>query len=164
MSGKGGTQKRSLDWRGRRDSIDEITRRLDELLRDMGDATDAVQGRAGLDGDSLETARQIWQARRERDRIFGATLAADPGWDILLELFIGMGEGRDVTVATASASTGINEATVLRCIAHLADARLVARQPHPFDDQATYLSLTDRALAMMSEYLARTRDLGAVAA
>jgi len=156
--------KSTIDWRGRRDGIDEIARRLDELLRAMGDVSQAGRPGAGLDGDSLEAARQVWRARRERDRIFGATLAADPGWDILLDLFIAMGERREVTIAATSASTGIEEETVLRCIAHLANARLVAGQPQRFDEQTTCLSLTDQALAMMSEYLARTRELGAAAA
>ena len=158
-----GQEKERIDWPQRRDSIDEIARRLDELLRDMADVPAAHEG-GGLTDGVLEAARQAWEARRERERIFGSSLGPDPAWDLLLELFIAKGEGREATAATVSAASGLPEATVLRCIAHLADARLVGRQPHPFDTETVYLTLTDRAVAMISDFLARTMPASGAAA
>src|SRR4051794_1646470 len=34
----------------------------------------------------LEAAREVYDARRARERIFGPGLFADPSWDILLDL------------------------------------------------------------------------------
>jgi hypothetical protein len=147
---------KAIDWSQRRDSIDEIARRLDELLLAMAEVPQSEDAVVNVGGGALAEARRIWRARRERERIFGATLAADPAWDILLDLFIAQGEGRKVTVSSASAATSVPEATVLRCIAHLVEAQLVARQPQRDDAANIYLMLTDRAVSMISEYLGRT--------
>jgi hypothetical protein len=148
--------KPAVERRELRDSIDQIARRLDELLRDMADVSPPMDAKTDLQAAALETARRLWRARRERDRIFGSTLAADPAWDILLDLFIAMGEGREVTVASVSAATGVPEPIVLRCIAHLVEAKLVARQVRPVGRDTMFLTLTERAVAMMSEFLDRT--------
>lgn len=155
-------RKPEFDRRERRDSIDEIARRLDELLRDMADVSSPAEAKAGPKVAVLDSARRFWRARRERERIFGSALAADPAWDILLNLFISTGEGREATIASASAATGLPEPLVLRCIAHLAEAKLVARQARQSDEKITFLTLTDRAVTMISEYLDRTtKELGA---
>lgn len=159
------TARTAIDWAQRRDSIDEIARRIDELLLAMADFPQSDHAPAHVQDTALEEARRLWRSRRERERIFGAVLAADPAWDILLDLFIARGEGRKVTVRSASAATSVPEATVLRCIAHLVEAKLLARQPHPADPDNIYLMLTDRAMEMMSEYLAGTSTgVGGVAA
>jgi hypothetical protein len=149
----------------RRDGIDEIARRLDELLRDMADVPPPAEAKAGVDAAVLSVARRVWRTRRERERIFGSMLAADPEWDILLHLFISKAEGREVKVAGAAAATGLSEAIVLRCIAHLAEAKLVARQARASSETVMCLTLTDQAVSMISEYLDRASiELGVAAA
>ena len=144
-----------------RDSIDEIARRLDELLRAMADVAPPAEARADLQAAGLDTARRFWRARRERDRIFGTALAPDPAWDILLDLFIAAGEGREVTVASVSAATVLPPPLVLRCIAHLAEARLVTCQAQTSSEKIMFLTLTERAVAMIAEYLDHlTNELG----
>ena len=155
----------AIDWAQRRDSIDEIARRIDELLLAMADFPQSDHAPSDVQGGALEEARRIWRSRRERERIFGSILAADPAWDILLDLFIAHGDDKKVTVQSAAAATSVPEATVLRCIAHLVEAKLLARQPNPGDSRNIYLMLTDRAMEMMSEYLGRaTTGSGGVAA
>lgn len=146
----------SIDWAHRRDSIDEIARRIDELLLAMADFPKSDHSHPDVQDGVLIEARRIWRSRRERERIFGSVLASDPAWDILLDLFIARGEGRKVTVQSAAAATSVPEATVLRCIAHLVEAKLLARQPQPGDLDNIYLMLTDRAMEMMCEYLAHS--------
>lgn len=156
--------KPPIDWAERRDSIDEIARRIDELLLAMADFPQSDHAPTDLRDGALDEARRIWRSRRERERIFGSVLASDPAWEILLDLFIARGEGRNVTVRSAAAATSVPEATVLRCIAHLVEAKLLARQPRPADPDNIYLMLTDRAMEMMSEYLGRTTGAGGVGA
>ena len=150
----GGPPKRPDNWNDRRNSIDDIARRLDELLRDMADVPAAPA--EGLRDSVLEAARQAVRARRERQRIFGSVLKADPGWDLLLELFIATGERRHVTVADISAGISLDEQTILRCIAYLAEQKLVARQPRPFEGEAMHLILTEGAVTMIADHLHRT--------
>lgn len=152
---KGSPGKSAIGWPERGDSIDDIARRLDELLQSMGDDSQPSRASLGPGDPAIEAARRVCRVRQERDRLFGPILAEDPAWYILLHLFIAKGEGREVSVASAGAATGLAEPIVLRCIAHLAEAKLVAREPRPFDDDVMYLTLTERGLSMMSEYLDR---------
>ncbi len=145
--------------------IEEIVRRLDELLRAMDEVPAA--GPAGIiaqDG-MLEAARHALWAQRERERVFGRGLFADPAWDILLELFVAGAEGRQANVVSVCAAAGVPETVALRCIALLVAGKLVRRQPHSADPQGIYLVLSDSGAATLCEYLSQTmKDAGGAAA
>jgi|GEM_PF-2209648 len=137
-------------------NMEDIVRRLDQLLRTMSDLPESPAAVSEVQDGMADSARREYRDRRERERVFGSGIAADPAWDILLDLFIAREEGRDVTVFSVSAATAVAEGTVLRCIAHLVEAKLIARGPHSSDPRSIFLTLTDRAAGMMSDYFSRT--------
>jgi hypothetical protein len=141
---------------GRTDNMEDIARRLDELLRAMADLPEPQPGTHTAEDGMVGPARLEYRARRERERVFGAGILADPAWDILLDLFIARNEEREVTVFSVSRATAVAESVVLRCIAHLVDAKLVARGPHAPDPGSIRLLLTERAIALMCDYFSRT--------
>lgn len=143
-----------------RGSIDEIARRLDHLLRTMAEVPSLEPPATVRDG-ALKAARRAWKARRERERIFGPGLVANPAWDILLDLFLAHAEDREVTVFGVCASTTVDEWTVVRWIANLVEAKLVTRQSTAADPRSIKLTLTDQGLAMMCDYFNRVADLDA---
>jgi hypothetical protein len=98
----------------------------------------------------LDAAREVYDTRRMRERIFGAGLFADPSWDILLDLFISKREGRKVTISSACIAASAPTTTATRHISHLVQVGLINRIPHPSDARSAYLELTATAEAKLS--------------
>lgn len=145
--------------------MDDITRRLDDLLKAMAEVSPAEPAAGSVGADKLEAARRARAERRERERVFGASIFGDHGWCILLDLFIAFEEGREVTVFTMCRDIPVPEGAVLRCVATLIEAQLVLRQSQAPDPRRISLALTDRGLAMMCDYFNRVAAIpGAVAA
>jgi Fic family protein len=112
----------------------------------------------------LEAAREIYDARRTRERIFGPGLFADPSWDILLDLFISKREGRKVTISSACIAASAPTTTATRHISHLVQVGLVVRVPHPSDARSAYLELSaagDTKLSRLFREMMRAADIGA---
>lgn len=134
--------------------MEEITRRLDELVRTVSDPLAAGSPPAIKDGILL-AARRAWRARRERQLIFGESILADLPWDILLDLFIARIEGRRVTVSSTALAIGSSDATVARWAAQLIETKLVT-SGGAIGASDRMLSLTDEGLNLMCDYFLRT--------
>ena len=135
--------KRASSRAASRDMILEIELLLQRLLfltTDEETETDAL----------LDAAREVYDTRRMRERIFGAGLFADPSWDILLDLFISKREGRKVTISSACIAASAPTTTATRHISHLVQVGLVKRIPHPSDARSAYLELSSTAEAKLS--------------
>jgi hypothetical protein len=98
----------------------------------------------------LETAREVYDTRRLRERIFGRGLFSDPSWDILLDLYISNREARKVTISSACIAASAPSTTATRHIAHLVQRGLVLRIPHPADARSSYLELSPKADAKLT--------------
>ncbi|HEX8191655.1 MAG TPA: hypothetical protein VF552_02025 [Allosphingosinicella sp.] len=103
--------------------------------------------------DLLAAARRMATARRVRDEVFGNGQFLNPGWNILLELFVAGEEGRNVTIKSACVAACVPQSTALRHIAYLVDIRLAIRAQHPSDARSAYLKLSDRGRAKMVAFL-----------
>lgn len=101
-----------------------------------------------------ELAAAIYRNRRARARHFDADLFFDPGWDMLLELFVAGAEGRRVSVKEACAAACCPLTTGLRWLALLEERGLVIKLPDGDDRRRTYISLSTRARRLMRRYLA----------
>jgi Winged helix DNA-binding domain len=130
-------------------AIAEVTRRLQATLNlvPIHSSPAAIE-----DARLLAIAKDAVRSRRDRDSIFGHELFCDPAWDILLELFIGRLERREISVKSACLASTVPQTTALRYISHLVERGLVGRRPHPSDSRSTYLSLTEESVARMTEY------------
>jgi hypothetical protein len=145
---------------GRRDQIEDIARRLDGLLRAMADVKPARAGETPVAASALAAARRALRNLCERQRTFDGTISGDPAWNILLDLFIAHEEGRNVSIPSICEASNVAEGVILRCIAHLVEAGLVARQPHAADPNSIYLVLTAEARRRMCDYFTRTEGAG----
>ena len=134
--------------------VELLLQRLLFLTSEGGTETDAL----------LEAARETYETRRMRERIFGTGLFADPSWDILLDLFISKREGRKVTISSACIAASAPTTTATRHISHLVQVGLVKRIPHPSDARSAYLELTPGAEAKLSRLfreMMQAADIGA---
>lgn len=104
---------------------------------------------------TLARARRAFAARRRRQQVFGnrADIFGEPAWDMLLDLYIALHEGRSVTVSNACLSSGAATTTGLRWVATLAERGLVERIPDPKDGRRYFVRLTAEASALVERAL-----------
>jgi DNA-binding MarR family transcriptional regulator len=95
-------------------------------------------------GRRLATAKAWQRASAVRRRIFeeGESLFSDPGWDILLDLYIEDAEHRSVSVSSACIAAGVPPTTGLRWLDRLQRRGLLTRTPDPQDGRKIYIGLT----------------------
>jgi len=102
-----------------------------------------------------EMARASYSKRRKRSAIFDdPDLFGEPGWDILLDLYIAHVEDKPVSVSSACIGSAAPPTTGLRWLGVLAEQDLVAREHDPRDQRRVLVRLTEKALIAMDEYFA----------
>ncbi|MFM5908231.1 MAG: MarR family transcriptional regulator [Novosphingobium sp.] len=125
-----------------------------------GEATDIVGSMAGpdiLDRRMLAVAaREAYRARRLRAQFFeGMDLFGEPGWDLLLDLFIAAIEGKSVPVTSACIGAAVPTTTALRWLSILETRGLVVRRADGNDARRVFVELTPRACEAMQAYFMR---------
>lgn len=101
----------------------------------------------------LALARQAYTLRRKRAAIFGnPDLFGEPAWDILLDLYIAHGEGKQVSVSSACIGSAAPSTTGLRWLGVLADEGLVVREADADDHRRVLVRLTPAGQAAMDRF------------
>ncbi|MDJ0278707.1 winged helix DNA-binding protein [Sphingomonas sp. 2R-10] len=107
---------------------------------------------AGPADIAAATVRGAIRARRMRDQFLPKDLFADPGWDMLLDLFAARLEGSRVSVSSLCIASAVPPTTALRWITTLTDAGLLMRREDPSDRRRAFIVLTARGVAGMEGY------------
>lgn len=76
--------------------------------------------------------------RRDRDNTLGMLLA-DPGWKMLLELYINLQQDRQTLVKSICLASEVPTTTALRCLRTLEDKGLVSRKADPEDRRRVFV-------------------------
>ena len=106
------------------------------------------------DHPPLQIARELYAQRRLRDRMFeGIVPLGEPGWDMLLDLFIAHQEGRAIRVTSACIGSGASPTTGLRILHHLEQRGLVQRHPELTDRRSSRVMLTPQAVTLLIDFL-----------
>lgn len=127
-------------------------------LKGAAEATAQADGGAspassGLPRNHLALARKTYALRRKRASIFGnPDLFGEPAWDILLDLYIAQGEGKDVSVSSACIGSAAPPTTGLRWLGVLAQEGLVVRENDPADHRRVLVRLTAAGQAAMDRF------------
>jgi len=147
----------------------EIAAKLADVAAQLHDAAEqesnAGSSHGPLNADcqqqrsALATARHAYWLRRQRAQIFGsADLFGEPGWDILLDLYIAYAEGKQVSVSSACIGSASPATTGLRWLSVLAEQGLIAREADEQDQRRIMVRLTQRGVAAMERFLALARE------
>lgn len=111
-----------------------------------------------LDDDArwLRHARRLYRHRRSRGHVFGdENLFGEPGWDILIDLFIAAKERKRVPVTSACIGAAVPTTTALRWLAVLEERGLILREADQSDARRIFVRLSTEAYARMVSYFAR---------
>ncbi len=107
--------------------------------------------------------RAIIKQRRMRDRFFDAGLFADPGWDILLDLYAAQDEGKPVSVSSLCIAAAVPPTTALRWITNMTEAGLLLRVQDQGDARRVFIELAPDTRAQMEAYFDATAGIAAPA-
>ncbi len=109
---------------------------------------------ADNDGElTLALATEIYRFRRKRAEFFNNDLFADPGWDILLELYRLRLEGRRASVKSICIASEVPSTTALRWINILIAQGLLHRTNDAHDHRVRWISLSDSGYTSMRDLL-----------
>jgi len=142
---------------------------LAELARELDGDDEIIVASSPLLSEAaprLATAKAWQRASTLRRRIFeeGESLFSDPGWDILLDLYIEDAEHRSVSVSSACIAAGVPPTTGLRWLDRLQRRGLLTRTPDPQDGRKIYIGLTtiavERIVAALDAVGESNRRLG----
>ena len=106
--------------------------------------------------------REIIKLRRMRDRLLGEDLFADPGWDILLDLFAAQEEGQQVSVSSLCIAAAVPPTTALRWITNMTEAGYLVRRQDPHDARRVYIELSEAMAGKLKDYFEAIADRVAV--
>lgn len=88
--------------------------------------------------------------------MFPPGMFADPGWDILLDLFAAMAEGKTVSVSSACLSAGVAQSTAAGRVRQLERAGLILRRPDPLDGRRSFVEIAPIAAERVERWLNAT--------
>jgi hypothetical protein len=106
---------------------------------------------------SARFVRALIAARQLRPERFGALLAPDTGWSLMLALYAARLEGWVLNEAQLAEAAGT--ATVRTRLPALEAKGFLHRRPDPEDPRQTLVALTDEAAAKMRDYLQEAREI-----
>lgn len=98
-------------------------------------------------------AKRLYAARSRRQNFLSSELFGEPGWDMLLALFIAEPKGRRLTVSNLCAASWCPDTTALRWIERLGQLDLVRRTKSPFDGRVFFVDLQPAARTAINNYL-----------
>lgn len=98
-------------------------------------------------------ARAISANLAEREKRLPFLPSCNPGWKILIELYIAQTDNRPISITDIGHVSAIPTATILRWLALLADNGLVVRSPDTKDRRRTWLNLTPEGESAVEEVM-----------
>lgn len=103
--------------------------------------------------EATATARWIYRLRGRRLPAFGASVFAEPGWDLLLDLYISHAEGRRLSITAACIGSRASTATAIRYVGLLCDAGILRRTADECDQRRSFVELTEHGWTIMTDLL-----------
>lgn len=103
----------------------------------------------------VQFAQHLQRARLERDEYIPSEILGEPGWSLLLDLFVAHHEGRLVNSSGACFGAGLPQTTGLRWLDKLDVAGLIVRHPHPRDTRFVMIELSPEGVRRMTAVLSR---------
>jgi DNA-binding MarR family transcriptional regulator len=109
----------------------------------------------------VEKARLVFNERKRRGEFLTKKMLGEPGWDILLVLYISGFSGPKQTVGSVSERIAKPLTTTIRWVNELEGEGLIVRTRHPLDSRIFLLALTDKGRQVLDDYFT-TMSFGAI--
>ncbi len=131
--------------------ISRISANVDQKRSDS-EAPEIVMDRDAKHNAS--TARRLLDIGRQAETMFDGPLLSNPGWDILLDLYIQRSEGKPISIISVCVAANAPTSTVLRYIQAMLDSGTIVKRPSLDDSESLLIDLSEAAYARMHNILA----------
>lgn len=101
-------------------------------------------------------AEAMISLRRLRDKHLDETLFGEPGWEMLLDLYVQRVKGRRVSVTSVCTASCAPTATALRWLAIIQKRGWVTREGDPTDNRRSFIALSRSGEVAVTRYLTDT--------
>lgn len=111
-----------------------------------------------VERDAINLAKKamtLLRLSRSRADLLPSDLIGEPGWEMLLELFIQFAGGAKVSTTSLAVATNTPVATAIRHITKLEEHGLVARSDAQTDKRVTFVQLTRRGVVNVGTLIDR---------
>lgn len=105
-----------------------------------------------------KVAAELLRMRQARADVFDADMFSEPGWNILLDLFVCMCRAQNCSVSDLCVASGAPATTALRWLAKLDSMGLIARTNDGEDRRRCLVFLSPRGRQKMIDYLSRVEN------
>ena len=140
------------------DRIKDIVLRLRAATNELGQLAEAVDTATPIAPEReqwfADRASLLLRQRQLRKRFLPADLFQEPGWDMLIAVYVADRRGQPVNVKALVATIDAPATTSQRWIDHLDKLGLVSRAIDPLDRRRVEVSLTAAGQSAMESYLA----------
>lgn len=135
----------------------DVALRSDDLLLTTPTDEDESCKRDGGAARQINVAMAKWFFALKDDRPFPEFRgsAAEPAWDILIDLYMGELLGRRTSVTSACIGSRVPPTTALRHLNALCEAKRIERLPDENDARRCWLRLSPEAVRAIDRYLGR---------
>ena len=116
------------------------------------DFADAAEARAR----ARAWAERLYAERRRRDALFPPDLFGEPAWDLLLAMFTARERGQAMILCRAYKAAGVTDTTGRRLLDRMESEGLITRRRAPRSRKMRIVELTDRSVALLVDFLARS--------
>jgi hypothetical protein len=101
----------------------------------------------------LQKATELYRLRMKREKYLPGELFGEPGWDLLLDLFIARLHRRNVSISSACLGANTPPTTALRWISLFVERGYVQRTDCVHDRRMSWLKLSDELTTAMINLL-----------
>lgn len=113
-----------------------------------------MEAKVDIEGESYLVAKALYELRRRRDAANPVKgLFGEPGWDILLDLYLARHRNEQLQVSSVCIEAGVPSTTILRWISRLEREGLVYRVTDRGDARRRYVRLTQEGHSLMQRVL-----------
>ena len=139
----------------------DLRLRLDEIVRIEADHLRSEPPAQPSARDLIALAGRIYEARRDRERVFRQKIFGEPAWDMLLALYYLPKRGELLSVTGLCHAAAVPPTTGLRYQAELTREGLIDRGPPGTDQRMQFMRLTSLVRELLAKYLRRLFNTGA---
>jgi hypothetical protein len=113
-----------------------------------------------ISGPKASTIRDLIKLRRLREQHFPAGLFADPGWDILLDLYAAKLERKSVSVSSLCIAAAVPPTTALRWVTTMTEQGALVRKQDPNDARRVFIELSADSEERLSAFFMTAESRG----
>lgn len=103
--------------------------------------------------DRERLARVMLRSRERRRDSFPSVIFGEPGWDMILQLYVSHCEGEPIDVSGLCGCTGVSKTTALRHLDRLAAQDLVERLDDTMDGRRVFVRLSNALREQTEQWL-----------